>query len=255
MDPGLGFVQLVADPRRWQILRELCRSDRRVHELTDRLHAPQNLVSYHLKALRAAGLISAKRSAADGRDTYYRIDFDRCSELWQSAAAALQPGLRLEPASSARAAPLRAGARVLFLCTGNSSRSQMAEAFLRHRTAGRVDARSAGSHPKAVHPDAVRVMAGYGIDISGAAAKHSSRFARSRFDHVITLCDKVREICPEFPGRPETAHWSVTDPSLEGRTGNDSYTAFERAAEDIDRRVAVLIAQLAHDQPEVTNHG
>jgi protein-tyrosine-phosphatase len=253
MDPGLGFVQLVADPHRWQILHELSRSDRRVHELTARLREPQNLVSYHLRALRDAGLVGAKRSAADGRDVYYRIEFDRCAELWGTAAAALQPGLRLG-ASPPQRVPRR-GIRVLFLCTGNSARSQIAEAFLRHRTDGRVEARSAGSHPKVLHPNAVRVMRDYGIDISGRATKHLSRFARTRFDHVITLCDKVREICPEFPGQPETAHWSVTDPALEGDTAAASYAAFVRTAADIDRRVSVLIAQLAHDQLEVNANG
>jgi protein-tyrosine-phosphatase len=234
-------------------LQELSRSDRRVHELTDRLGEPQNLVSYHLKALRAAGLVSSKRSAADGRDTYYRIEFERCAELWCTASAALQPGLHLEADAPGRVP--RTGIRVLFLCTGNSARSQMAEAFLRRRTEGRVDVRSAGSHPKVVHPDAVRAMAEHDIDISQCTAKHLRRYARTRFDHVITLCDKVREICPEFPGHPETAHWSVADPALEDGTPGASYRAFARTAAEIERRVAVFAAQLIADQQEVTTHG
>ncbi len=88
---------------------------------------------------------------------------------------------------------------VLFLCTGNSARSQMAEALLEHRCEHAIAGRSAGSHPKALHPNVVRVMAERGIDISGRPSKHLDRFARTRFDRVITLCDKVREICPEFP--------------------------------------------------------
>ena len=254
MDRGLGFVQLLADAHRWRILQELSRSDLRVSELTDRLREPQNLVSYHLKALRDAGLVHAKRSAADGRDTYYRIEFDHCAELWRTAASVLQPGLQL---AAAPLAPTRLPrhVRVLFLCTGNSARSQMAEAMLRHQTDGRVDARSAGSHPKALHSNAVRVMAEYGIDISGATTKHLRRFARTRFDHVVTLCDKVREICPEFPSQPETAHWSIADPAFEGESATESYPAFVRTAEDIDRRVAVFIAQLVHDQTEVAVNG
>jgi len=250
---GLAFVQMLADRHRWDILRELSRSDRRVHELTERLNEPQNLVSYHLRALRDAGLVSAKRSAADGRDTYYRIEFERCAELWRTASAAVQPGLCLDPAVAPAINPGH-GLRVLFLCTGNSARSQMAEAFLRHRTNGHVHARSAGSHPKVLHPNAVRVMAERGIDISANTTKHLRRFARSRFDHVITLCDKVREVCPTFPGHPETAHWSVTDPALEA--GSDaSYEAFVRTADEIDRRVTRFVAQLAHDQQEVTSGG
>jgi len=245
-------VQLVADRRRWQILHELSQSDRRVHELTERLGEPQNLVSYHLRALREAGLVSAKRSAADGRDTYYRIEFDRCAELWCTAGSALQPGLRID-ATLPSSPTLRRGTRVLFLCTGNSARSQMAEAMVRDRVAGRIDVRSAGSHPKVVlHPNAVRVMAERGIDISANTTKHLRRFARTRFDHVITLCDKVREVCPEFPGHPDTAHWSVADPALEGDTDTRSYPAFVRAAEEIERRVAVFVAQLAAGEMEVT---
>ena len=245
-------MQLVADRRRWQILHELSQSDRRVHELTERLGEPQNLVSYHLRALREAGLVSAKRSAADGRDTYYRIEFDRCAELWCTAGSALQPGLRID-ATLPSSPTLRRGTRVLFLCTGNSARSQMAEAVVRDRVAGRIDVRSAGSHPKVVlHPNAVRVMAERGIDISANTTKHLRRFARTRFDHVITLCDKVREVCPEFPGHPDTAHWSVADPALEGDTDTRSYPAFVRAAEEIERRVAVFVAQLAAGEMEVT---
>jgi protein-tyrosine-phosphatase len=254
VEPGFEFVHLLADAHRWRILQELSRSDRRVHELTHRLGEPQNLVSYHLRALRDAGLVSSKRSAADGRDTYYRIEFVRCIAEWRSAAAALQPGLELAATAPSPVVSVRRGTRVLFLCTGNSARSQIAEAVLRHATSGRVDARSAGSHPKALHPIAVRVMAERGIDISAATTKHLRRFARTRFDRVVTLCDKVREICPEFPGQPETAHWSVTDPALEGDTDAESYPAFVRTADDIIRRVAVLIAQLSPAQLEVT-HG
>ena len=143
---------------------------------------------------------------------------------------------------------------MLFLCTGNSARSQMAEAFLQHRTAGAVQARSAGSHPKPLHPNAVRAMAEHGIDISSHSSKHLRRFARTRFDHVITLCDKVREVCPEFPGHPETAHWSVVDPSLEGGTEAASYAAFARTADEIDERVAVFVAQLAHPNTKERVH-
>src|SRR2546425_5356713 len=91
----LEFLQLLAEPHRWRLLRELTRSDRRVGELTELLGEPQNLLSYHLAELRRAGLVSARRSAADGRDTYYRVEPQRCSALLSSVGAALQPGLRL----------------------------------------------------------------------------------------------------------------------------------------------------------------
>src|SRR2546425_775299 len=245
IDP-LEFLQLVAEPHRWRLLRELTRSDRRVGELTELLGEPQNLVSYHLAELRSAGLVSARRSSADGRENYYRVEPERCGEFLCSAGAALQPGLRLVPLPpepveiSGRQAP-----RVLFLCTGNSARSQMAEVLLEHLSDHQIQARSAGSHPKPLHPNTVRVMAERGIDISGRPTKHLRRFARMRFDRVITLCDKVREVCPEFPGQPTTAHWSMADPAAaEGDADADTYQVFEQTADDIENRIGLLIAQM-----------
>jgi protein-tyrosine-phosphatase/DNA-binding transcriptional ArsR family regulator len=233
-------LQLLAEPVRWELLTELGRSDRRVGELCELVGKPQSLISYHLRELRDAGLVTSRRSAADGRDTYYRGDIRRCADLLQAAGPALHPAVRFGPVDAgppARGGPKR---RVLFLCTGNSARSQMAEALLQHRTGGRVTARSAGSHPKPLHDLAVRVMAERGIDIAGRRSKHLDRFAGESFDRVITLCDKVREVCPDFDGQPVTAHWSMADPSTEP----GGLRAFVRAADEITERVELLVAQL-----------
>jgi len=241
----LEFLQLMAEPLRWRLLDELGRSDRRVGELCDLVGKPQSLVSYHLRELRTGGLVSARQSAADGRDTYYQGNIGRFAELLTATGSALHPAVRL--ASLEVDAPtVRRGRkpRVLFLCTGNSARSQMAEALLEHRTHGAIAARSGGSHPKPLHPNAVRVMAERGIDISGNRSKHLDRFSRGRFDRVITLCDKVREVCPEFRGQPTTAHWSMADPAAEGSDADASYPAFVRTADEIEVRVGLLIAQL-----------
>jgi ArsR family transcriptional regulator, arsenate/arsenite/antimonite-responsive transcriptional repressor / arsenate reductase (thioredoxin) len=239
------FLQLVADPLRWQLLQELGRSDRRVNELTDLSGKPQNLVSYHLRELRDAGLVSARRSSADGRDSYYRVDAARCGRLLCAAGAALQPGLRLELAPTrVGPVPARRRPRVLFLCTGNSARSQIAAALLEERSNHTVDVHSAGSHPKTLHPNAVRVMADRGIDIAGRPTTHLRRFTRMRFDLVITLCDRVREVCPEFPRHPAQAHWSIPDPALEGDSDDATYEAFERTAQEIEARIALLLPQL-----------
>lgn len=235
------FLQLVADPLRWALLHELADGDHRVGELVELVGAPQNLVSYHLGELRQAGLVSSRRSSADGRDTYYRFESAPFRQLLGDVAVALHPALGHVPAATVLS-PRRRKARVLFLCTGNSARSQMAEAFAEQRAGHAVEARSAGSHPKPLHPEAVRVMAGYGIDISGRSSRHLRRFARTRFDHVITLCDKVKEVCPELPGQPATAHWSMPDPSA---TPDDAATAFDRAAAEIDERVDLLLARIA----------
>src|SRR5688572_4820486 len=92
----LAFLQLLADPVRWQLLDELGRSDRRVGELCELVGKPQSLVSYHLRELRNGGLVSARQSAADGRDTYYQPNVGRCAELLSATAAALHPSVRLE---------------------------------------------------------------------------------------------------------------------------------------------------------------
>jgi protein-tyrosine-phosphatase/DNA-binding transcriptional ArsR family regulator len=243
---GPQFLRVIGDRHRWAILSALASSDRRVGELTELVGERQNLVSYHLRELRDAGLVSSRRSSFDGRDTYYRLILDRCGELFRDSAAALHPALRLVPDSFAPNSftPRRRAPRVLFLCTGNSARSQMAAALLEHRSGGAIQARSAGSHPKALHHYAVRVMAERGIDISGNTTKHLRRYARSHFDRVITLCDKVREVCPEFPGEPSTPHWSMADPAAEGADADETYAAFERTADELEGRVDQLIAQV-----------
>jgi protein-tyrosine-phosphatase len=136
------------------------------------------------------------------------------------------------------------------LCTGNSARSQIAEALTEDLSGGLVEARSAGSHPKPLHPNAVRVMAERGIDIAARPTKSLGRFARTRFDRVITLCDKVREICPEFPGSPVAAHWSIADPAAIGWSDEDSYPAFRKICAEIENRVALLLSDLGIETKE-----
>ncbi len=241
-----AILGVLSDPLRWQLVVELGQSDRRVGELVQLVGKPQNLVSYHLAELRHAGIVNARRSSADGRDVYYRADLIRCRDLLGGAGLSLHPGLSLASAPPGGPEPRRSRPRprVLFLCTGNSARSQIAEALVEHRSGGRVEARSAGSHPKPLHPNAVRVMAERGIDISGHSSKSLTRFARSRFDRVITLCDKVREICPEFRGTPIAAHWSIADPATTGGTDAATYAAFQQVADEITDRVALLLADL-----------
>jgi ArsR family transcriptional regulator, arsenate/arsenite/antimonite-responsive transcriptional repressor / arsenate reductase (thioredoxin) len=242
------FLRLAGHPVRWRLLSELARSDRRVGELTDLLGRPQSLVSYHLGRLRAERVVSMRRSSADGRDTYYRIDLGRCRQLLATTGAALHPGLGLpaEPPAAAR----RPRARILFLCTGNSARSQMAEALAEQLAPDSVEAFSAGSHPKRLHPNAVRAMRERGIDIAGRRAKHLSEFAERHFDAVITLCDRVREVCPEFPGQPSVAHWSMPDPAREADDDEASYPAFERTATEVAERVSLLLASFENTRPK-----
>jgi ArsR family transcriptional regulator, arsenate/arsenite/antimonite-responsive transcriptional repressor / arsenate reductase (thioredoxin) len=240
------FLQLAGHPLRWRLLSELACSDRRVGELCELAGERQSLVSYHLRQLRDGGVVSARRSLADGRDTYYVLELGRCGELLVSAGASLHPGL----APASRSHPNRdrglARARVLFLCTGNSARSPMAEALAERLSAGGVRAASAGSHPKPLHPNAVRVMRERGIDLAGRRSRQLSEFTDRRFDYVISLCDRVREICPEFPGTPQAIHWSVRDPASEPGTGNETLPAFERTAAELEMRIGFLLEAIKH---------
>ena len=249
------ILGLLGDPLRWQLVDELGRSVRRVSELVELVGKPQNLVSYHLAELRSAGLVTARRSSADGRDVYYRADLRRCRDELAAASGALHPGLRLvPPPTPVDGAPRGRTRRVLFLCTGNSARSQIAEALLAERSGRTVDARSAGSHPKPLHPNAVRVMAERGIDIGANTTKHHRQFARMRFDRVITLCDKVLEICPDFPGVATRVHWSIADPAAAGDTDDATAPAFRDVADELEDRVDLLVADLLARPTERTNH-
>jgi ArsR family transcriptional regulator, arsenate/arsenite/antimonite-responsive transcriptional repressor / arsenate reductase (thioredoxin) len=250
------FLQLAGHALRWRLLSELARSDLRVGELCERSGHSQSLVSYHLRRLRDGGAVSARRSLADGRDTYYVLDLARCAELLAGAGASLHPGLA-SPAGShrghARGLPQ---ARVLFLCTGNSARSQMAEALAGQMSDGAVSAASAGSHPKPLHPNAVRVMRERGIDLAGRRSKHLGELAGRRFDYVITLCDRVREICPEFAGSPRAVHWSVPDPAREPGPDEETLPAFESTAAELESRIGFWLEAIKQttDTEEVTEH-
>lgn len=249
-----AFVRLSSHPLRWRLLRELVNSDRAVKELVLLVDEPQNLVSYHLRLLRQGGLVTARQSSADRRDSYYSIDLSACRDALQAAGGALHPALALQPLAPPPARPVRSRrrARVLFLCTGNSARSQIAEALIERLSNGTVDAESAGSHPKPLHRNAVRVMRARGIDISANRSKGVDEFTAQRFDTVITLCDRIREVCPDFRAGPERVHWSVPDPSLGGSTDSETYPAFERTAAELETRIGfrlqLLIPALQHQK-------
>lgn len=134
--------------------------------------------------------------------------------------------------------------RVLFLCTHNSARSQMAEGILRHLAGNWVETASAGTEVTRVHPLAVKAMKGRGIDLSGQRSKHLNDFLGQRFDYVITVCDNARESCPIFPGAPEHIHWSIPDPSSVRGDEKEQEAAFERAADDLVTRIRDLLSLL-----------
>jgi len=240
------FLEIAGHPIRWGLLRELAGGDLRVRELGGRLNAPQNLVSYHLGKLRAAEMVKMRRSSADGRDAYYSVDLARCRELLAQSGAALHPGLALH-ADVPGTAAAQGATSVLFACTGNSARSQMAEALFAQMGGASMRAVSAGSHPKPLHSNAVRVLERRGIDISGRRSKHLDEFSGSQFDYVVTLCDRVREVCPEFQGHPRVIHWSLADPAIDGKNDDETFPLFEELAAELESRLEFLIELIKQD--------
>jgi ArsR family transcriptional regulator, arsenate/arsenite/antimonite-responsive transcriptional repressor / arsenate reductase (thioredoxin) len=246
--PAPAFVGLAAHPLRWRLLTELARSDLRVRELCTRVGHPQNLVSYHLRLLRTGGLVTARTSSHDARDSYYHLDMDSCADALTSAGEAVHPALRLRlPSPPTTLAGPSGRPSVLFSCTGNSARSPIAEALLRLRAGRQVEVVSAGSNPRPrLHPQAVRVLAeGFGIDVADQHPRHLDTVVGRRFDFVITLCDKVREVCPDFDGHPRWVHWSIPDPAAGGDGDQDTVRAFTRVAAEIDSRIRHLLPVLA----------
>jgi protein-tyrosine-phosphatase len=133
--------------------------------------------------------------------------------------------------------------RVLFLCTGNAARSQIAEALLRHLSKGRIDAFSAGIAPAAqIHPAARAVLRDkFGIDTSGLHPKSIASLLGQPFDAVITVCDKTAEHCPEFPGDPQQIHWSFEDP-LQKPDAESQQRACEHVANGLAGRLRIWMS-------------
>lgn len=131
--------------------------------------------------------------------------------------------------------------RVIFVCTGNSARSQMAEALLRKQGGAAFDVVSAGVDPKGVNPLTIRALAEVGIDISDARSKSVMEFLGQRFDYVITVCDRARESCPVFPGGAETLHWGFDDPAEATGTDAERYAVFIRVMGEVGRRIRAFV--------------
>lgn len=135
--------------------------------------------------------------------------------------------------------------KVLFLCTGNSARSQMAEGFLRHEAGDRFEVVSAGTHPTTVRPEAVAVMSELGIDISGHRSKSVDEFAGANFDYVITVCDNANEACPVFPAKTQRLHWSFEDPAAVKGSRKERKAAFRKIRDQILHRLTAFVLETA----------
>jgi arsenate reductase len=133
--------------------------------------------------------------------------------------------------------------RVLILCTGNSCRSQLAEALWRHEAGDRYEAFSAGVDPKGVNPLTLRVLKELSISTDGLRSKHLKEFAGQRFDFVITVCGHARDVCPAFPGAARQEHWPIDDPATAEGSEEEVLPVFRRARDAIRQRICEYLAQ------------
>jgi len=235
-----AVLKLLAHDLRWQLIRELAISDYRVSELVARIHQPLNLVSYHLKQLREGQLVTVRRSEADGRDNYYSLDLDRLSDVFRAAGSAIHPAVNTRGSD---VLSLQRTPSVLFVCTHNSARSQMAEALMRHLSRGQIRVSSAGSEPATVHPDAVNTMDTLDIDIRAQRSKGFEEVLDQSFDTVITVCDRAREVCPAFPGEGQHIHWGFPDPAAISDE-HQRQQAFAETAHRLQARIQHYLTEL-----------
>jgi arsenate reductase len=133
--------------------------------------------------------------------------------------------------------------KVLFLCTGNSCRSQMAEGWLRHLAGDKFDVMSAGTHPLGLNPYAVMVMHETGVDISNHASERVEPYLDQDFDYVITVCDRAQENCPIFPGASKMLHWSFEDPAKAKGTYEQQMSVFRKIRDEIKERIHRFIKE------------
>lgn len=249
------LLKLLAHDLRWSMVRLLAHGDLRVQELAGQIARPLNLISYHLAQLRRGALVHERRSSSDGRDIYYSLDLLRLQQLYHEAGVALHPtlaGWSKDDATVPLLVPRFSPLKVLFLCTHNSARSQMAEALLRQLGGETLNVYSAGNEVSSVHPLAVETMYKFGIDIGSQQSKHVDTFVGQSFDYVITVCDRMREVCPVFPGNPDQIHWSIADPAANTGSSDVQEQAFTDVATELSLRVRFFAHALA-SRPIATN--
>jgi len=235
-DGALAVLKLLADDTRWRLLGALRHNDRQAGELAAQCQLPQNLVSYHLGLLRQAGLVQTHRSDADARVFYYGLDLVALQRAYQQIGAAL-------PLPAAAPATLPS-ATVVFLCTHNSARSQMAEGWLRQLSGGRIAARSAGVDPTALDPLAAQVMAEAGVDIGYQRAKGIEAVSTEQPNAVVTVCDRARESCSSCLEAPVQLHWSIPDPVRRAHDLSDPADAYRAARDTLRVRVEGLLGEM-----------
>lgn len=255
-------LKILSDPNRLAIFDLLMQGVQCNCEIGDRLKLPMNLISHHLKVLRDAGLVDAERDPADARWVYYSINKLALAQLHEQLDTFLDPR-RIQPRSPTcgpRIVSRRNGAdsaanilsrvgtentmkrRTLFLCTGNSARSQMAEALVNHLHGREWQAFSAGTHPTGyVHPGAIAAMKEIGVDISSTRSKSMDEFRDAAFDLIVTVCDDAAEECPVWLGQGRRVHLGFPDPAKVSGSEEEVLVAFRSIRDDIARKLPKLL--------------
>ncbi len=237
---AVSFFRVLADDTRLAILRLLTPGDLRAGEVVERLGLPANSISYHLRQLRSVGLLRDRRSSVDARDVYYSLDLDKLHQLYSSAGGEVHPGISPRSDQGSVPAEQNRPLRVLFLCTHNSARSQLAEGIMRHLAGDAVEVYSAGSEVSEVHPLTIQLLREWAIDTTLHYSKTMDRFLGEKFDYVITTCDRARESCPVFPGDPRRIHWSFPDPKAV-QDPEEQLRAFQKTRAELCTRIRYLL--------------
>ncbi len=249
----LGITQALADESRLRILKCLDGSTLCLCHLTEILGLAPSTVSKHLHTLAEAGLITGWQ---EGKWRFYRwVGRDGNPRAWRALEwvrdflsddpTALDDAARRAVALNTCPAPTphREKERVLFLCTGNSCRSQMAEGILRKRAGDRFEVFSAGLEPREIPELAFEAMDEIGVDIRGQQPKSVMDFiGRAHFHHLIAVCANAEDRCPVFPGVSHRHYWPVEDPARESGSKARRLAALRAARDELDRRIAQWLA-------------
>ena len=249
LNDAAAFFRVLGDATRLAVVARLARSDERLIGLSTAIKQPPETVAAALADLQTAGLVASRASDVHPGEMYYHLDLEQMQKRYLTAGRLIHPALAQAITGEEEETVQRAKPRVLFLCTHNSARSQMAEGILRTFSRGEIEAFSAGSQPGSVHPLAIETMDGMNVDIRNQRSKHYNELIGQPFDYVITVCDRAREACPVFPEAKDTIHWSIPDPAAVEDEA-EKRRAFHQAATILATRIRYLQILIEREQRE-----
>jgi protein-tyrosine-phosphatase len=243
LETAISALRNFGEPNRLTIIALLSTGPMLVGDICIASGLPLTLVSQHLRVLRESGMVWAKRDGKDARAVWYSLNPERIKEIQTALSMVFDMAKMVDRRIfETKQSPelFREKFRVLFLCSGNSARSQMAEALLQHYGSGLMEARSAGTHPREVHPLTIKVLSEIGIDTTGLKAKHYSVFGQESFRYVITVCDRANEECPDFHGDYQRIHWSIADP-VKGENEDELINVFKQTRQELAGRIDLFV--------------